>query len=111
MSALKKDKQDGKPDLSLLYSRTLEECAYALMAGEIKYGRWNYCEGHEASRLAAAAMRHLLAYLWDGDIDADSTKRLGRPVTHLGCAMANISMLLHQQDLGTLKDDRRLTRD
>lgn len=96
--AKKNDKE--KPDLSLipLISQIAE--AKAFMVGEKKYGRYNYCEGHKASQLIAALVRH--AYAWFEGEENDPVD--GQP--HLGSVKACVSMILRQQELGTLKDDR-----
>jgi hypothetical protein len=104
--AAKNDKMDKKPDVSLVYKETIYGCAKAMMAGEVKYGRFNYAKGHTASQLLAAAIRHLQEALWKGDVDEDCTELLGQIVEHLDCATANINMFKHQRDVGTLVDDR-----
>jgi hypothetical protein len=94
-----KNDQD-KIDLSLIPRISNIEHAKAFMVGQKKYGRYNYCKGHNASQLVAAAKRHLDAW-FDGE-EAD-------PVDgqhHLGSVMACCSMILRQRELGTLKDDR-----
>ena len=96
--AAKNDQQ--KADLSLLPKVFLETVAKAFMVGEKKYGRYNYCKGHKTSQLIAAAMRHLAAYN-DGE-ENDSVD--GQP--HLGSVGACIAMLLRQEELGTLNDNR-----
>lgn len=70
------------------------------MHGEEKYGRWNYQQGMEAGRLVAATLRHVLDWYWSADTDEESGH------SHLGHARANLAMLLEQQRLGTLIDDR-----
>lgn len=77
------------------------------MHGQEKYGRWNYQQGMEAGRLIAAALRHVLDWYWTMDNDKESG------ASHLGHARANLGMLLEQQRLGTLIDDRpqRTTAD
>jgi len=90
----------SKIDLSLIPKVALEECAKAFMVGERKYNRYNYCKGHKASQLIAAAMRHIAA--WNEGEETD-------PVDgqhHLGSVMACCAMILRQAQLGTLKDDR-----
>lgn len=91
---------DGKPDLSLIPAVAEEVMAKAMMYGQGKYGRYNYCSGHEAGKLIASAKRHLSAW-YNGE---DNDKESG--VSHLGHAMCNIAMLLRQIELGTMKDDR-----
>ena len=97
-SAAKNDKQ--KIDLSLIPKVFLNAVAKAFMVGEKKYGRYNYCKGHEASQLIAAAMRHLTAWNEGEENDPED----GQP--HLGAAGACLAMALRQQELGTLKDNR-----
>lgn len=98
MSAAKNDKE--KVDLSLIpYISNLEH-AKAFMVGQKKYGRYNYCKGHNASQLVAALLRH--ANAWNSGEEFDPTD--GQH--HLGSVMACCSMILRQQELGTLKDDR-----
>jgi hypothetical protein len=105
MKAKKDNKKDGKPAYKYLSEQLLNETSRAMMAGALKYGEWNYLNGHLASDLLEAAMRHIVKALNGEDTDADCTQRLGMRVSHLGCAVANINMLLAQQSLGTLIDD------
>lgn len=91
---------EGKADLSLIPSVAEEAMARAMMYGTNKYGRYNYCSGHEAGKLIASAKRHLAAW-YNGE---ENDKESG--VSHLGHAMCNIAMLLRQIELGTMKDDR-----
>lgn len=101
MTEVKAAKNDqAKPDLSLIPYVALEATAKAFMVGEVKYGRYNYCKGHNASQLIAAAQRHLAA--WNEGEENDPVD--GQP--HLGAAMACCAMALRQQQLGTLKDNR-----
>lgn len=89
-----------KPDMSLIPRIFLEQVSHAFCVGERKYGRYNYCKGHKSSQLVAAAIRHITA--WNEGEECD-------PVDgqhHLGAAGANLAMLLRQQQLETLKDDR-----
>jgi hypothetical protein len=96
--ALKFD--NGKPDLSLIPRAALDQCARAFMLGEQKYGRYNFYNGMEASRLVAACLRHVTAWNEGEETDPESG------ASHLGHALACISMILQQQHLGTLKDNR-----
>lgn len=97
-SASKND--STKPDLSLIPRISNVEHAKAFMVGEKKYGRYNYCKGHKASQLIAAAKRHLDAWFEGEEHDPQDGQH------HLGSVMACCSMILRQQELGTLKDDR-----
>ena len=101
MSEPKASKNDtAKLDLSLIPLVGMEAEAKALMVGEKKYGRYNYCKGHKASQLIAAMLRHAMAYSDGEEFDPID----GQP--HLGSIKACASMLLRQQQLGTLIDDR-----
>lgn len=90
----------GKADLSLVPLIAIESEARALGFGEKKYGRYNYTNGFEVSRLTSAALRHLLAYNGGETFDPESG------LHHIGHARANLAMLLHCEQLGTLRDNR-----
>lgn len=92
---------EGKVDLTLVPLIALESEARALMFGEKKYGRYNYTQGFESSRLTAAALRHIYAYINGADVDSESG------LLHLGHARACLAMHLHCEQLGTLRDNRR----
>lgn len=91
---------DIKADYSLIPSVFLDELSRAMMYGAKKYGRYNYTGGLEASRLVAAAARHLFSWFAGEEVDKESG------VSHLAHVAANCLMLLHTKKLGTLKDDR-----
>jgi hypothetical protein len=90
----------GKADLSLVPLIAIESEARALGFGEKKYGRYNYTAGFEVSRLTSATLRHLLAYNGGETFDPESG------IHHIGHARANLAMLLHCEQLGTLRDNR-----
>lgn len=75
---------DSKPDLSLIPKDPLWELARVLMAGEKKYGRWNWQNGLETHRLTAAAMRHITQFN-DGELLDEETQ-----TSHLMNACANL---------------------
>lgn len=83
MSEGRKNDQD-KPDLSLIPKDPLWELARVLMAGEKKYGRWNWQNGIDVHRLTAAAMRHITQFN-DGELLDEETK-----TSHLMNACANL---------------------
>lgn len=95
-----------KVDLSLVPLVAMEQEALAFMVGEKKYERYNFCAGMDSHRLVAAALRHILAWQRGEDFDEESSKLLGRPVSHLGNARACLAMILETQRLGTLTDTR-----
>jgi hypothetical protein len=96
--ASKHDKD--KIDLSLIPLVAQVAEAQAFMVGEKKYGRYNYCKGHKASQLVAALLRHATAWFEGEESDPVDGQ------SHLGSVKACASMLLRQQELGTLIDDR-----
>jgi len=96
----------GKPDLSLVPQVAMEQMCLAFMVGEKKYGRWNYCGGMENGRLVGAALRHIMAWYRGEEYDQESSELAGQNVSHLGCALANLAMLLRTQQLGTMIDNR-----
>jgi hypothetical protein len=91
---------DGKPDLSLIPFVAEVAMAHAFMYGAKKYGRYNYCKGHDLSQLVASAKRHISKFYAGEDLDSESG------VHHLGHAMVNLAMILQEMDLRTLTDDR-----
>lgn len=91
---------DGKPDLSLIPFVAEVAMAQAFMYGSNKYGRYNYCKGHDLSQLIASAKRHISKFYAGEDLDSESG------IHHLGHAMVNLAMILQEMDLGTLTDDR-----
>ncbi len=90
----------GKADLSLIPLVAIESEARALGFGEKKYGRYNYTAGFESSRLTSAALRHI--YQYNNGVTLDDESGLH----HLGHARACLAMLLHCEQLGTLRDNR-----
>lgn len=89
-----------KPRMDLIDPLFLEDVAKVLSFGAYKYAAHNWRKGLEASRLIAAAYRHLNAINKGEDIDQES----GLPHTaHLGCCVMMLHwMLTYRPD----KDDR-----
>ena len=98
MSGVKHDQ--GKEDLSLIPLSALKEEAKGFMLGEKKYGRDNFKQGMEVSRLIAAALRHIHQYMEGEDADPESG------ASHLGHARCCLAMILECERLGTLVDNR-----
>lgn len=90
-----------KPDLRLIPLAALIPEARAFEAGLPKYGAYNYL-GTEvrAGQYVSAVLRHLLAWQDGEDFDPESG------VHHLGCARANLGILLHGIAAGVFVDDR-----
>ena len=98
---IKASKNDSeKADLSLIPRVALEAAARAFMVGEKKYGRYNFYKGHDASQLIAALLRHATAWMEGEETDPQDGQH------HLGSVIACAAMILQQQKLGTLKDNR-----
>lgn len=106
-------KQDGsqKIDLSMAPPAAIRLMALAFMAGVKKNGRWPYNwrnAGGATTRRTylAAALRHIQADLDGEDNDKEMTELLGRPVTHIGAAMASLAMLADGLEFGNVIDNR-----
>lgn len=78
----------SKPDLSLIPMDSLWEMGKAFTYGANKYGRHNFREGIEMSRLLAASMRHITQFNEGEDIDEETQ------CLHLGNAMAGLAMAI-----------------
>lgn len=96
-SAVKYD--DGKPRMDLLDSHAIEQMATVLGFGAQKYPAHNWRKGIHKSRLLAAALRHLFAYLRGEDLDPESGLS---HVAHAMCCCMFLLGLAHRSEL----DDR-----
>jgi len=99
-------KQDGatkydsdKPRMELLDSYAMEQLAKVLTFGAKKYAAHNWRKGISKSRLIAAALRHIFAYL--GGTDKDEETGLSH-IAHAMCCCMFLLGLEHRTDL----DDR-----
>jgi len=90
----------GKAPLSLIPRVALEAEAQVMGFGAKKYGRHNYKQGFEYSRLLDAALRHIHAFNDGEDNDPESG------ISHLAHARCCLSMLLECINIGTATDDR-----
>ena len=95
-----KKNDEGKPDLTLVPKEALWGMATALTYGADKYGRHNFRNGLEYSRLAAACMRHLTAYMDGETLDPESGNN------HLYHALASLAMLTYMDANMPSFDDR-----
>lgn len=89
-----------KPPLDLLTLEFLNGSAQALGFGASKYGRHNFREGIDHSRLIAAALRHLNQY--NAGMDKDDESGL----SHLSHAAASLNMLMWMVANRSDLDDR-----
>jgi hypothetical protein len=97
MSGVKFD-QD-KPRMDLLDARAIEQLALVLSFGAKKYAAHNWRKGLSKSRLIAAALRHIFAYLRGENNDPESGLS---HVAHAMCCCMFLLGLEHRPDL----DDR-----
>lgn len=95
----------GKPDLSLNPKAATWGMARALTYGANKYGRYNFKKGIEYTRLSAACMRHLTAFLEGEDIDSESGNH------HVHHALASLAMLADMIENRPEMDDRYKKHD
>lgn len=94
-------KHDGdKPDPTLICKDALWGISKAFSYGAKKYGRNNYKQGIEMTRLLAAAMRHISQYNEGEDIDEESGNN------HLFHAGAAICMAIYMHCNRPEMDDR-----
>jgi dATP/dGTP diphosphohydrolase len=82
MSGKKNDKE--KIPMDLFPSEALFEIGKVLQAGQEKYGRANWADGIEISRLIAASLRHTFQFNAGEDLD-EETKTI-----HLANAACNL---------------------
>lgn len=92
----------SKPMMDLLPAEALIEFAKVMTFGHGKYGRANWANGIEMSRLLAAAQRHLLAFssVSGEDIDPESQ------TLHLANAGVNIMFAIWMYKNRPDLDDR-----
>ena len=105
MSKYESRKPDPKPSLSLFPPVAHAHAAHALQDGNVRPGRgaYNWRHGVEVRALAYAdkAQRHI--DLWKaGERAAPDSK-----VHHLGCAIADLAIILDCEAQGLLVDDRQ----
>ena len=78
----------GKAPLDLIPYEALEEIAQVLSFGKNKYGRAQWINGIEYSRLISAALRHLNQFNSGEDIDDESK------LNHIAHSATNLCFLL-----------------
>lgn len=93
----------GKPPISLFPRSALEAAARVLAKGAATYGRHNWRNGFEWSRLIDAALRHLHTFADGEDIDGGEN---GSKELHLANALCCIAFLIEHYEKGLGTDDR-----
>lgn len=96
--ALKFDTEKARMDLLDAYA--IEQLALVLTFGARKYAAHNWRKGLSYSRLIAAALRHLFAYLMGEDKDPESG------LSHVAHAMCCCMFLLGMSQIRPELDDR-----
>jgi hypothetical protein len=89
-----------KPMMDLIPSESLLEVAKVMTFGATKYGKHNWREGIEWSRVYAAAQRHMLK--WNAGETCDEETGLN----HLAHACVNMLFLLYYAEKHKDLDDR-----
>lgn len=85
MKGIKYDSE--KPQLDLIPAEAIIELGKVLTFGQNKYGRANWANGIESSRLLSAAFRHLQQFNGGEDLDPESR------LSHISHAMCNLAFL------------------
>ncbi len=98
MEGIKHD--EGKPRLDLLPTKALEEVSKVLAFGADKYGDYNWMKGMRWTRLSAACLRHLFAWMRGERSDEESG------ISHLSHAACCILFLITYETCNLGKDDR-----
>lgn len=98
MSGLKYDNE--KPDMSLLSSVAIVKVANVMTFGKRKYSANNWRGGIVFTRLIAASLRHIFAYLGGESVDPESGQ------SHLAHAVCCLMMLLEFETTRPDLDDR-----
>lgn len=96
---------DKKPKIHLITKDAIFDIADVLTWGGDKYGEYNFMKGIQYTRLANAAIRHILQFLNGEDLDSESNKN------HIAHAGANIAMLLWMIRNRPDCDDRCVKQD
>lgn len=91
---------EGKPRMDLLPPEALREIAEVLGVGAQKYDAHNWRKGFAYSRLTAAALRHLFAWVGGENKDPESGK------SHLAHAACCLMFLITFEQTNTGTDDR-----
>lgn len=92
----------GKPRMDLLPPEALSEVAAVLALGAEKYAAHNWRKGFAYSRLIAAALRHVFAWVGGENTDPESGK------SHLAHAACCLLFLITFETTRTGTDDRYL---
>lgn len=95
----------GKPPISLISRRAIEEEAKVMAFGREKYDAWNWSKGIAWSRVLDAVLRHVHAYC-DGETFDPETG-----LSHAAHARAGLGFILDYEKEHPELDDRRPRED
>lgn len=90
----------GKPPISLINRRALEEEARVMAYGAKKYAAHNWRKGISSSRLLDAALRHILAYADGENLDLETG------LSHLAHARCCLAFQIELEHTHPKLDDR-----
>lgn len=93
----------GKPEVSQLDPRFIQELADLMTASAEKYGKYNWALGQEYHTPFDSCMRHMLKFIKGEDLDDESGK------SHLLHAAANIMILWNSWKKNDKELDTRFT--
>ena len=101
-TAMKEFVKDGqvKPRFSLLPMMALNEVMHVMCYGAEKYAEHNYSKGQKNTTYTDAAIRHIMAYNTNQNIDTESNRH------HLAHAIACLMMGLDNELVGVSIDGR-----
>lgn len=102
MSELKEGtKHDSeKPDYSLIPPIAINELARVLTFGAKKYDKYNWAKGISYTRVLAAILRHVFAYMRGESLDPETG------ISHIAHAMCGCAFILHYEQFKREFDDR-----
>jgi hypothetical protein len=89
-----------KTCMDLLCPFAIEELAKVLTFGQQKYSAWNWCKGIKTSRLVAAVLRHIFAYMRGEDRDPETG------LHHIAHAMCCCMFIIGMPHYVSGQDDR-----
>ena len=89
-----------KAPVTMIPRSAIEQEALVLKFGAEKYGRDNWKQGMDYTRLLDAAMRHIIQFTDGEDLDPESG------LSHLAHARCSLGFLIEYIEKGLGKDDR-----
>lgn len=94
-----------KPDMSCLSPIAMVKVAQVMTYGKKKYAKDNWRGGISYTRLIAASLRHIFAYLGGESLDPETD------ISHLAHAICDLQMILEFEETKPECDDRYFKED